>query len=146
MPLYSPLYIFLHVIYEIYFQRGGRGLLTKLPFPCFGRLYLTDIEVESSAVGIFDLLLLAAITLLIWGIFNKNVNSYSIMNSSKSKKEVSVYEIKLAAVCSTGFCLLCRCDWWHIDFILSINKKPLVMWFDISQKRGNEKKKEYIFY
>lgn len=69
MPLYSPLYIFLHVIIEIYFQRGGRGLLNKLPFPCFGRLYLTDIEVESSAVGIFDLLHFAAITLLILGIF-----------------------------------------------------------------------------
>lgn len=110
MSLYSPLSIVLRVIYEIYFQRGGRGLLSKLPFPCFGKLYLTDFELESSAVGGFDLLHVAAITLSINFCFfpNKNVNSHSIMNSSKSRKEVSVYEINwllsapLAAACSTN--------------------------------------------
>lgn len=84
MPLYSPL--FLHVIYEIYFQRGGKGLLSKLPFPCFGKLHLTDTEVESSAVGAFNLLRVTALTVLTIDFKNKNVNI------SKIKKEVSVYK------------------------------------------------------
>lgn len=44
MPQCAPLSMLLHVIYEIYFIRGGRVLLSKLPFPGFGKLYLTDIE------------------------------------------------------------------------------------------------------
>lgn len=42
-------------------------LLSKLPFSCFGKLYLTDIEGESSALGCFGFLHVADITLLIRG-------------------------------------------------------------------------------
>lgn len=44
-------------------------LLSKLPFPWFGKLYLTDTEEESSSAGWFGLLHVADITLLIRGVF-----------------------------------------------------------------------------
>lgn len=102
---------------EVYFIRGV--LLSKLQFSRFGKLYLTDIEEESSTVGYFGLLHVADITLVIQGArgLNKNVNSFSIMNSSKrqKKKGISLCH-KLAS------CLLQGCDRRHIDFVLSTNK------------------------
>lgn len=87
MPQCAPLSMFLHVIYEISFIRGVQ--LSKLQFPRFGKLYPTDTEEESSAVGCFGLLHVADITLLFrgWRGLNKNVNFCSIMNSSKRKKK-----------------------------------------------------------
>lgn len=86
---------------EMYFIRGV--LLSKLQFSRFGKLYLTDIEEESSTVGYFGLLHVADITLVIQGArgLNKNVNSFSIMNSSKrQKKRASVYVINWLLACS----------------------------------------------
>lgn len=103
---------------EMYFIRGV--LLSKLQFSRFGKLYLTDIEEESSTDGYFGLLHVADITLVIQGArgLNKNVNSFSIMNSSKRQKKKKGISLchKLAS------CLLQGCDRRHIDFILSTNK------------------------
>lgn len=90
-------------------------LSSKLSFSCFGKLYLTDIEGESSAVGCFGLPHVADITLLIQGErgLNKNVNSCNIMNSSKGQKRSISSCHKLAS------CLLQGCDRKHTDFILS---------------------------
>lgn len=50
------------------------------------------------------------------------------MNSSKRGKEMLVYEILLVAPQKSSF--------WYIDFILSVNKIPLVTWFDIWQEKA----------